>query len=237
MKKPASSKPPAQPQADIAIERIHLDAQGYDASGAYYGIGQPVFLVAWPDGASQAVRAPSLADARDLAQTMHADTIARAAEWQAGAPQREAKVAAVKRARAERTTTYRTNWVHPLTRQTHQLSIRHTRDYLGQGDDHIEIRSTDGKSPHPLSETGYRSEFIKALALINAGGVVTFVDALVAKAIVDRQWLAAETRKAQGDLFKWADAQAEVGRKPTKPKAPAAAPAKRRRARPDRAPE
>ena len=114
------------------------------------------------------------------------------------------------RARAERTTRYETIWRHPLTGEVRKLHIRHTRDYLGQGEDHVEVESATKGEANPLSATGYRSHFIKAPALINAGGPVTFVDGLVQEALRDRKWLAVETSRQQGDLFDWAAARSET---------------------------
>lgn len=205
-------------KARIDIQRIKLDAQGYDDNGAYYGVGDPVFLVTIPGGESQAVRAKTRAAARTQADALLAKrTVATAA-----APMRElaakAKVHAAKL--KERSTTYTTTWTHPLTQATHKITIRHTRDYLGQGLDHIEIDSGKSRAPHPLSETGYRSEFVATTDLINAGGAVIVVDGLIAKALRDKSWLAAETRKAQGDLFQWAEAQGEVAARKKKPARP-----------------
>jgi len=33
----------------VRLERIRINSQGYDASGAYWGVGQPVWH-AWADG-------------------------------------------------------------------------------------------------------------------------------------------------------------------------------------------
>ena len=54
----------------IDIQRIALDAQGYDDNGAYYGAGDPVFLVTLPDGHEQALRAKTRAAARAQAETL-----------------------------------------------------------------------------------------------------------------------------------------------------------------------
>lgn len=208
-------------KAKIDIQRIRLDAQGYDNNGAYYGAGDPVFLVTLPDGESQAIRAKTRAAARVQVDALLAKRTAAA-----GAPRRELEAKAKPHAAKlkERATSYTTTWTHPLTHTVHKLTIRYTRDYLGQGQDHIEIDSGKSRTPHPLSETGYRSEFVSATDLINAGGPVTFVDGLIAKALRDKTWLAAETRRAQGDLFQWAEAQGEVAARRKKPARPANSP-------------
>jgi len=199
-----------------SVQRIKLDANGYDANGAYYGAGKPVFLITEADGHSRAVRATSIADAKRIA----AATPAPAAK-----PTHRAAEPKPKR---KTTTRYETTWRHPLTGQTHKLGIRHTRDYLSLGQDHIEIVSATPTTPHPLSATGYLSHFIAATELINAGGPVSLVDGLLAKALCSKDWLGTENRRAQGDLFQWADAQAEVAtkRKPDRPGKPT--PARRR---------
>ena len=87
----------------------------------------------------------------------------------------------------------------------------------------------------PITETGYRSHFLPALELINAGGPVTFVTAWLDREAKSKDWQKRQTVRQQGDLFQWADANAEVGkRKPsTKVKRPAAKPAKVRANRRD----
>lgn len=206
----------------VELTRIPLDAQGYDANGAYYGTGAPVFLVTFPDGESQAIRAKSRTEAKTKAETL---LVGRSMSNSGDdKPRRETKAATHKRALKERRTTYTTSWLHPLTQQRHALTIKHTRDYLSQGQDHIEIESAKKGTPHPVSETGYRSEFVRGTELINAGGPVTFVDALIAKAMRDKTWLAKETARAQGDLFQWADTQAETTQKARRSKRPAAKP-------------
>ncbi len=107
--------------------------------------------------------------------------------------------------------TYQTDWVNPFTGEVHRLGIRHTRNYLGQGQDHLEIEmaKSEQRRDHPLSATGYLSHFISATDLINAGGPVTFVVAWISRALASKEWRQAEQKKQQGDLFAWAEAQAE----------------------------
>ena len=206
VKRARRSPDPAGVVPNIDVAPIRLDADGYDSSGAYYGIGQPVFLITWPTGSTQAIRAASLEAAQRQAATMLEHANAEAGE---GARRREylaERGEQTARERARRITRYETRWRHPLTGQTATLAIKHTRDYLGSGEDHLEIESAKG-TPHPLSDTGYRSHFVKALELVNAGGPVVLVDRLVAEALRDRQWLARESRRQQTDLFDWADAR------------------------------
>lgn len=129
--------------------------------------------------------------------------------------------------------TYHTDWVNPFTGEVHRLGIRHTRNYLGQGQDHLEIETakSEQRRDHPLSATGYLSHFIAATDLINAGGPVTFVDAWIARALTSKEWRQTEQKKQQGDLFQWADAKADATkRKPaTRSASDKAKPAKPRK--------
>ena len=48
------------------IQRVCVDAQGYDATGAYWGAGPDVFIATLNDGAQEiTVRAKSVAEARE----------------------------------------------------------------------------------------------------------------------------------------------------------------------------
>ena len=130
-------------------------------------------------------------------------------------------------AAARNRTNYVTDWVDPFTGEVHRLNIRHARDYLGQGQEHIEIVTPKGaaRQSHPLSATGYLSHFLDALELVNAGGPVTFVDAWITRALASKEWRQAETKRAQGDLFNWADTQAAITKhKPPPSKVQKAAP-------------
>ena len=133
---------------------------------------------------------------------------------------------------------YVTGWVDPFTGETHRLHIRHTRDYLAQDQDHIEIESAKGaaRRSHPLSATGYLSHFMPALDLANAGGPVTFVDAWINRALASKEWRQTETKRRQGDLFQWADARDEIAanaksarRRKPKPSAKSGRPVARKR--------
>lgn len=226
-RKPRRPPDPVGAASRIDITRIRLDADGYDSNGAYYGAGQPVFLVTWPDGAAQAIRAASLKAAWQKAEAAFAAGTRRDAQWQAAAADRAAHDLARKRTLERRTATYETAWSHPLTGERRQLVIKHTRDYLGSGEDHLEIESRKKGEPHPLSDTGYRSHFVKGLDLINTGGPVVLVDRLLVEAMREKGWLAREEKRRQGDLFQWADARDQTTAAPMASK-PAA------RARPSR---
>jgi hypothetical protein len=87
------------------------------------------------------------------------------------------------------------------------------------------------KAALPITETGYRSQFLPALELINAGGPVTFVTAWLDREAKSKDWQKRETVRQQGDLFQWADANAEVGKRKrsAKAKRPKAKPTTSRR--------
>jgi hypothetical protein len=51
-------------------------------------------------------------------------------------------------------------------------------DYLWPGTSHVEVHVVRPKrAPIPITETGYRSQFIATLDLINEGGPFTFITA------------------------------------------------------------
>lgn len=206
----------------LSLTRLRINAQGYDHDGSYWGAGPDVFIAVTADRTSEiTVRAANAREARSKAAT----ELAR----KAGTPVPKQALGG----KSPHITRYETSWRHPLDGTTHKLAIRHSRDYLASGQDHLEIISATKKEPHPLSDTGYRSEFVPALALMNAGGPVTYVNALVARALTDRKWLTRESARAQGDLFAWAAAQAETSKRrtarPRRPKAGAAPAAKKDR--------
>ena len=50
----------------LAVQRIRVNAQGYDSGGAYWGAGHDVFIATTPDGAEEVtVRARNVAEARE----------------------------------------------------------------------------------------------------------------------------------------------------------------------------
>ena len=106
---------------------------------------------------------------------------------------------------------YQFTWRNPVTNEAIQIGIIHQRDYLASGQDHLTIESLKPKAAAlPITATGYRSHFLQAIDLINAGGPVTFLTSWIEREAKDKKWLAATTGKAQGDLFQWADASRSV---------------------------
>ena len=135
-------------------------------------------------------------------------------------------------ARRPKATTWTLDWSHPVTGETVAISIRHTRDYLVAGSDHIEIESIKPKrTALPITETGYRSHFIDRQELRLAGGPLQFVKSWLLREERSKEWLKRDATSRQADLFQWADANAETGkRKATKPSNRPAAKVRKRRA-------
>ena len=199
----------ARSKPDHDLQRIRVNADGYDSTDAYWGAGPDVFIATSPTGDDQiTVRARTAKEAREKI----AAEIARAPN--------ETRTSADKLGgNAPRKTRYEIAWINPLTSQGVKIRITHSRDYLASGTDHIEIESmAPKKAPLPISETGYRSHFIPPLELMNAGGPVTFVTAWLEREAASKVWQKQASRQAQGDLFNWAEAQGEVGPRKRSPK-------------------
>ncbi len=123
-------------------------------------------------------------------------------------------------------------WQHPAISHAVRLRIDHTRNYLVAGTDHIEIHVITPKTAAiPLTDTGYRSRFIDGEQLKEAGGVRRFVELWLAAESRSKEWQKKDLARQQGDLFRWADANAETGkRKSTARARRQAAKARKRRA-------
>lgn len=107
-------------------------------------------------------------------------------------------------------------WQNPVSNEKIAVCITHTRDYLRLGQDHVEIETTrPRRAALPITESGYRSHFLEAVELINAGGPVTFVEAWLARESSAEAWRKRELARCQGDLFRWADSTTEVTRRRT----------------------
>jgi hypothetical protein len=224
---PAAADPAATaPKLDI--QRVRVNRGGYDASGAYWGAGPDVFIATTADGTREiTVRAKSVSEAREKVAVELARPLGQpktgAREPIGGASPNKAR--------------FEVDWLDPHTGKTVRVRVIHSRDYLGQSQDHIEIESiVPKKAPLPITETGYRSHFVSPLELVNDGGPVTFVTAWLDREAKGREWQKRQSARSQGDLFQWAEAQAEVGARrtarPIKP-TPKARPARRK----DHAPE
>ncbi len=102
-----------------------------------------------------------------------------------------------------------------------RIRITHTRDYLAEGEDHLAIESVNPpKAPTPLTETGYLSHFITAAAFEKAGGPKAFVADWLQRESFTPAWQKRDLKRRQGDLFKWADAQAEIAKPAASAKEP-----------------
>lgn len=199
-----------------ALQRIRVDAKGYDDTGAYWGAGPDVFIATSGDGSDEiTVRANNVKEARE-----------KIAAELARAPTAPPVNTAAIGGNAPRKTRYEIAWTNPLTHETVTICITHSRDYLSSGSDHLEVESIrPKKAPLPITETGYRSHFIPPLELMNEGGAVIFVTAWIEQEAKGKAWSKAAAARQQGDLFSWAEAQSEVGKreavkKPGKRKAP-----------------
>jgi hypothetical protein len=213
----------------FALQRVRVNAEGYDSSGAYWGAGPDVFIATTADGSDDiTVRANDAIEARRKvaaeltrqpgAAPVHGDALGGA---------------------APRKTHYEIKWQNPLSAEIIRIRITHARDYLVQDTDHIEIESLKPKrAPLPFTATGYLSHFIPALQLINAGGPVTFVTAWIETEARGKAWQKRSAAHAQADLFQWAAAQTEVGvgRGP-KPRPSKPAPVPRKKSTRNRTPE
>lgn len=217
-------KPKDGPELDV--RRIAVNAQGYDRTGAYWGAGSDVFIVTTAAGTDEiTVRAKTAAEARAKA-TAELDR-----------PLGQARRKEPLGGKAPRTTRHEIDWTHPTTSKVIRLRITHARDYLVDGTDHVEVESINPKrAPLPITETGYKSSFIDWRQLKEAGGPVAFIQGWLARECQTKDWRRRELDRQQGDLFQWADTQAEVGRKRVKPMPPQAKTAARRRRNRDRTP-
>ena len=148
----------------LAVQRIRVNAQGYDSGGAYWGAGHDVFIATTPDGSEEVtVRARNVAEAREKV----AAELAR----QPGEVLSEHEPIG---GNSLHTTRHEIDWVNPVTNGTVRIRITHAREYLFASSDHIVVESIDPeKAPLPITETGYLSHFISPIALANAGGPVT----------------------------------------------------------------
>lgn len=189
----------------LDIQRIKVNAQGYDSSDAYWGAGPDVFIATTADGSDEVtVRARNITEARkrideELARKPGVARSGEADPIGGNSPHKSR---------------YEIEWLNPISHERVRIRITHAREYLSSGSDHLEIESIKPKrAPLPITETGYRSHFMPALDLINAGGPVTFVTAWIAQEAKGKAWTRAAVVKAQGDLFSWAEANGEVGKR------------------------
>jgi hypothetical protein len=184
----------------IDVQRVEIDAEGYDDNGAYWGEGPDVFVAT--KGLDEiSFRAGSLKEAKAKAEA-------------ALAAERERRTALKMRR-------YAMEWVNPVSGEIYQLRIEHRADYFYPGMDHVEITTRSPlRAPLPITATGYLSHFIGAAQLEAAGGPEAFVADWLKRAGADPLWRRREAQKLQGDLFGWAESEAETAAKSKLPRNP-----------------
>jgi hypothetical protein len=217
-RKSRTAAKPYEPAADHDIQRVRVNGDGYDSSGAYWGAGPDVFIATSADGADEiTVRAKTIAEAR---LKVAAELTCRPGDAK---PRDRDPLGGA----APRTTRYEIDWLNPVTHDAVRIRITHQRDYLVSGTDHLSVDSIKPKkAPLPITATGYLSHFIPALQLVNAGGPVTFITAWLERETKSKTWQKQAAAKVQGDLFHWADAKAELNKRRAKPKPPMPKPRK-----------
>ena len=210
--KTRADKETPPPATDLTLQRIRVDRDGYDATGAYWGAGPDVFIATTADGATDVtVRAKTAADAREKA----AAELTRPLGTPRSGPREPLGGTPPTKTR------YEIDWRDPVAEKVVRVKITHSRDYLGMGKDHVEVESIAPKQAAlPITETGYRSHFLAPLELVNAGGPITFVTAWLDREAKGKDWQKQQAVRSQGDLFQWADAQGEVATRKTKPSTP-----------------
>ena len=151
MSKPRTAKP-IDEAANHDIQRVRVNGDGYDSTGAYWGAGPDVFIATSADGSDEiTVRAKTIAEARRKV----ADELTR----KPGAD--KSKDRDPLGGAAPRTTRYEIDWMNPVTHDAVRIRITHQRDYLMPGTDHLSVDSNRKKhlcrSPRPgISRTLYR---------------------------------------------------------------------------------
>jgi hypothetical protein len=215
------------PAGKLEVQRIRVNRKGYDNDGAYWGAGLDVFIVTTAGGSEEiTVRAKSTAEARQLAT-----------QQLEGAEPASLKSKSRIGGNSTRKSRFEIDWRDPVTNASVRIRITQSRNYLVDGTDHVEVESiAPERAPLPITETGYLSNFIDALELINAGGPVAWIKSWLDREAGGKAWRTRQQSRQQGDLFQWAETQAEVapGRK-GKPSKPGAKP--RPAARKTRSPE
>ena len=192
----------------FSLQRIPVRADGYDASGAYWGEGPPVYIGTSPAGDIEVtVRARNAAEARER---IAAELARRPGETAPRTPL-GGKASTISR--------YQIRWQDPAGAEPVTIALSHQRNYLAQGTDHLEIEVKHPKGATlPITTTGYLSHFIDPLALLDAGGPVAFLTAWLDAAARDPKRLKAAEKAAakrqQGDLFQWADDTAPARPRP-----------------------
>ena len=83
------------------------------------------------------------------------------------------------------------------------ISVRHQRDYISKGWDHIELRVVAPKGAIlPITTTGYLSHFLDPRELKAADGASAFFKAWLDRESKSKKWREADAKSRQLDLFK-----------------------------------
>lgn len=116
-------------------------------------------------------------------------------------------------------------WRDPVSGTPTQIRIGYTPDYFA-GTDHLELQVLKPKDAKlPVTETGYRSQFLKPHEATQAGGLQAYVEAWLNREAEKPAWRKAQGAVQQGDLFSWAEDKG-----PKRPKAkPSSPPARKPR--------
>ena len=79
--------------------------------------------------------------------------------------------------------------------------VRHTPKYFNDLD-HIELNVVSPKGARlPITETGFRSEFVTAVVLSGSGGAVAYLIALLEREATTKRWQKREMELRQLRLF------------------------------------
>jgi hypothetical protein len=121
------------------------------------------------------------------------------------------------------------DWINPADGASIRIRVTRTPDYLVAGTDHIEIESIKPKkAPLPITETGYRSHFLRSEEVTREGGLQSFVTAWLNREAATKEWRKRALAAAQDDLFYWAASQTTAKSKPAKLERPARTPKRRK---------
>lgn len=82
--------------------------------------------------------------------------------------------------------------------QGREIAVTYIPNWCAGIAQHLELRAT---RPLPVTETGYRSRFLPAADAMSRDELEQFVHDWLDAAAQDKDWLAAEERSRQGDLF------------------------------------
>lgn len=84
-----------------------------------------------------------------------------------------------------------------------EIEVSYEAEWLGADFfAHLQLRSLEpADAPLPVTETGYRSHFLKRESVENAGGPTAYVTAWLDEAANSKAWIAAEDARRQLSLF------------------------------------